>query len=240
MNALQDYLFGLADRPPPMRFRDRRDAGLVLAGKMGSYKSQPDVIVLGLPRGGVPVAYEVARELGAPLDVFVVRKLGAPGHEELAMGAIASGGIRVLNEPVLAYVPNPAEALERATARETIELDRRESEYRGSRPAPDLRGMRVILVDDGLATGATMRAAVKALRQHDVARCVVAVPVGAPDTCEELRHEVDEMVCASSPTSFHSVGQFYEDFSPTTDAEVRALLDKAANSPTQTTASSTR
>ena len=185
-------------------------------------------MVLALPRGGGPVAYEVAKELGLPLDVFFVRGLGVPGYEELAMGAIASGGVRVLNESAVAQLPDADRALRDATAHETLVMERREAEYCDGRPAPDLRGKTVILVDDGLATGATMRAAVMALRQRQVARCVVGVPVSSPATCAELRAEVDEIVCVITPKEFRAVGQFYEDFSQTTDEEVRELLAGAA------------
>ena len=166
--------------------------------------------------------------MGVPLDVFIVRKLGVPGYEELAMGAIASGGVRVLNESVVAQLPDAERALRQATAHETRELERREAEYRHGRPAPDLRGKTVILIDDGLATGATMRAAVMALKQRQVARCVVGVPVSSPETCAEFRAEVDEIVCVITPEDFRAVGQFYEDFSQTTDEEVRELLASAA------------
>jgi putative phosphoribosyl transferase len=196
-----------------------------------AYHGRTDAIVLGLPRGGVPVAYEVAQQLGLPLDVFVVRKLGVPGYEELAMGAIASGNVSVLNEDVLRTLPNSDAILEMVTAAEKIELQRREARYRQDRSAQDLRGRVVILVDDGLATGATMRAAAAALRKQGVARIVVAVPVGAPETCREMESEVDETICAIKPSSFHGVGQFYEDFSQTTDEEVRELLVKAKDRP---------
>jgi len=183
-----------------------------------------DAIVLGLPRGGVPVAYEVARRLELPLDVFVVRKLGVPGYEELAMGAIASGNVIVLNDDVMRAVPNSETLLDLVVAEEKTELSRREALYRQGRTAPDLPGCAVILVDDGLATGATMRAAAAALRKQGVAKIVVAVPVGAPETCRELEAEVDELICAFTPEHFHGVGQFYEDFSQTTDEEVREML----------------
>jgi putative phosphoribosyl transferase len=212
-----------------IQFRDREEAGRLLGGSLADYADRDDVVVLGLPRGGVPVAYEVATALGAPLDVFIVRKLGVPGFEELAMGAIASGGARVVNRSVLSQVPNAEVALRLVTEQELRELKRRESEYRGPRGPLELTGKTVILVDDGLATGASMRAAVKALRQHNVARCIVAVPVSAPDTCAELEHEVDEIVCLSTPGDFRAVGQFYDDFSQTTDAEVRELLANAAS-----------
>jgi len=210
-------------------FLDRADAGRILAEKLDKYAGRDDVIVLGLPRGGVPVAYEVAKRLCVPLDVFIVRKLGVPGFEELAAGAIASGGVRVLNEDVMRALPNANEIIESLTASETKEVERREISYRDGRPAPDLRGKTVILVDDGLATGATMRAAVKALRQRDVARIVVAAPVGAPDTCRELEGEADETICAVAPEWFQAVGQYYEDFSQTSDEEVRQFLARAAS-----------
>jgi predicted phosphoribosyltransferase len=209
-------------------FPNRAEAGRRLAEKLQRYAGREDVIVLGLPRGGVPVAYEVAQRLHAPLDVFIVRKLGVPGFEELALGAIASGGVRVLNEDVVRALPNANELVESITARELAELQRREQTYRDGRPAPELRGRIAILVDDGLATGATMRAAVKALRQLGAAKIIVAVPVGAADTCRELEQEVDETVCVMAPEWFQAVGQFYEDFSQTSDDEVRELLTRAA------------
>jgi putative phosphoribosyl transferase len=210
-------------------FINRADAGRILAEKLDKYAGRDDVIVLGLPRGGVPVAYEVAKRLRVPLDVFIVRKLGVPGFEELAAGAIASGGVRVLNEDVMRALPNADEIIESVTAKETKEVERREISYRDGRLAPELRGKTVILVDDGLATGATMRAAVKALRQRGVAKIVVAVPVGAPDTCREFEEEVDETVCAVAPEWFQAVGQYYQDFSQTSDEEVRQLLAHAAS-----------
>jgi putative phosphoribosyl transferase len=209
-------------------FPNRTEAGQLLAEKLEKYAGRDDVIVLGLPRGGVPVALEVAQRLGAPLDVFIVRKLGVPGFEELAAGAIASGGVRVLNDDVVRALPNAEQAIEAVTARETAELARREQEYRGGRAAPELRDRIVILVDDGLATGATMRAAVKALRQRDVAKIVIAVPVGPADTCREFEHEADETLCLSTPEFFQAVGQYYEDFSQISDEEVRALLLRSA------------
>jgi predicted phosphoribosyltransferase len=209
------------------RFRDRREAGRVLAQKLAGYANRPDVIVLALPRGGVPVAYEVAAALHAPLDVFLVRKLGVPGHEEYAMGAIASGGVRVLNEEVVQALGIPDFRIEAAAAREEQELARRERAYRGSRPPPDVKGRTVILVDDGLATGASMQAAVTALRRLEPARIVVAVPTAAPETCEQMRALADEVVCASTPEPFRAVGLWYEDFSQTSDEEVCALLAQA-------------
>ena len=209
-------------------FANRIEAGQLLAEKLVEYAGRDDVIVLGLPRGGVPVAFEVAHRLGAPLDVFIVRKLGVPGFEELAAGAIACGGVRVLNEDVMRSIPHADEAIEAVTARETTELERREQIYRQGRPAPELRHRIVILVDDGLATGATMRAAVKALRQSGAAKIVVAVPVGPPETCRELEEEADETICLSTPEFFQAVGQYYEDFSQTSDEDVRELLSQAA------------
>ena len=206
------------------RFPNRAEAGRLLAEKLTAYRDCGDAIVLGLPRGGVPVACEVARQLGLPLDVFVVRKLGVPGYEELAMGAIASGDVLVLNDEVMRALPNAEEILEAVRAREKVELQRRETRYRQGRPAPDLKGRVVILVDDGLATGATMRAAAIALRKQGVAKIVVAVPVGAPETCHAIRSVADETICVIMPPFFHGVGQFYEDFSQTTDEEVRELL----------------
>ena len=221
---------GLAGRA----FQDRTDAGQVLAGLLDRYRrrpppwgggaAEPDVVVLGLPRGGVPVAAEVARGLEAPLDVFVVRKLGVPGHDELAMGAIASGGVRVLNRNVVEALDIGQDVIEAVAARELKELERRDLAYRDDRPPPDVTGKVVIVVDDGLATGSTMRAAVAALRAQNPSRIVVAVPVGSPITCRELEAEADEVVCARMPTQFHAVGQWYQDFSPTTDEQIRRLL----------------
>jgi putative phosphoribosyl transferase len=211
----------------PTAFRNRTEAGRLLARRLSGYAGQPDVLVLGLPRGGVPVAYEVAQELNAPLDVFLVRKLGLPGHEELAMGAIASGGVCVLNDEVVEALRIPPQVIEMVAARELQELERRERCYRGSRPAPEVRGRTIILVDDGLATGSTMRAAVAALRRLGPARIIVAVPTAAPSTCDQFRHEADECVCDITPEPFYSVGLWYEDFSQTTDDEVRDLLDRS-------------
>lgn len=208
----------------PPRFRDRRDAGRKLAEKLTSQVNAPNVLVLALPRGGVPVADEVARALKAPLDIFLVRKLGVPGHEELAMGAVATGGISVLNREIIRGLDIPDNAIEAIAAREQQELSRRELLYRDGRPGPDVRDRTVILVDDGLATGATMRAAVQALRRQHPARIVAAVPTASPDTCEALKAEADEIVCAMTPEPFVAVGYWYEDFTQTTDDEVRALL----------------
>jgi len=208
-------------------FRDRAVAGEVLTTRLTAYASRSDVLVLALPRGGVPVAFAVAAGLDAPLDVFLVRKLGVPGHEELAMGAIATGGVRVLNESVVRGQGISPETIDRVAALEGEEMARREEVYRDGRPAAGVAGRTVILVDDGLATGATMRAAVAALRRQGPRRVVVAVPVAAPSTCKELRAEVDEVVCALTPEPFYAVGLWYEDFSPTTDAEVHDLLARA-------------
>jgi erythromycin esterase-like protein/predicted phosphoribosyltransferase len=208
----------------PGLFRDRREAGRLLADKLTDYANRLDVIVLALPRGGVPVAHEVARRLRVPLDVFVVRKLGIPGYEELAMGAIATGGTRILNEEFVKRAGIPDNLIEAVTARELKELARRDRLYRGSRLPPDVRGRTVILVDDGLATGATMLAAIRALRQQQPARIVVAVPTASPDTCEAMKAEADDVLCAVTPEPFYAVGLWYQDFSQTTDEEVRALL----------------
>jgi predicted phosphoribosyltransferase len=210
-----------------MYFRDRREAGRQLAQRLAAYANRPDVLVFALPRGGVPVAYEVARALHAPLDVFLVRKLGLPGHEELAMGAVASGGVRVLNRDVVERLQLPDELIDAVTRRELQELERRERAYRGDRPFPDVQGKTIILVDDGLATGSTMRAAAEALRQQGPARLVIAVPAGSPETCNDFREEVDEVVCAITPDPFYAVGLWYQDFSQTTDDEVRELLSAA-------------
>ncbi len=209
------------------RFRDRVEAGQYLAERLLQYADAPDAVVLGLPRGGVVVASEVARKLELPLDIFLVRKLGVPGYEELAMGAIASGGVRVMNEDVLRQISVSESTIEAVTRREERELLRREEAYRGDRPRLDVKDLTVILVDDGLATGATMRAAVKALRRQGPKRLVVAVPTAAPDTCDEFRAEVDEILCAMTPTPFYAVGAWYEDFSQTTDEEVQQLLKAA-------------
>jgi putative phosphoribosyl transferase len=221
--------------PAPQRFADRAHAGRLLADALAAYRGRDDVVVLGLPRGGVPVAYEVARALGAPLEVFLVRKLGLPGHEELAMGAIASGGVRVVNEDVVMQLQVPEAVLDRVAAHEAHELIRREIAYRGDLPPPELHGRIGILVDDGLATGSTMRAAVRALRLLGPARVVVAVPVAADPTCEALREEADEVVCVLTPPNFRAVGLWYEDFAQTEDDEVRALL-RAAREPRVTPA----
>lgn len=209
-------------------FIDRYHAGQVLAKELSMYAGRKDVIVLALPRGGVPVAYEVAKALNAPLDVFLVRKLGLPGREELAMGAVASGGVRVLNDEVVRWFRIPESTIDSVTERELRELQRREREYRKGRPFPDLSNRTVILVDDGLATGTTMQAAITALRAYKPARIVMAVPTGPPDTCEKFREEVDWAVCAATPHPFWSVGAWYEDFNQTTDQEVQRLLDRAA------------
>jgi len=209
-------------------YQDRFDAGRQLATRLSAYANRDDVVVLALPRGGLPVAYEVARALNAPLDVFLVRKLGLPGYEELAMGAIASGGGRVNNEDVLRQFRVPEDVIDGVAARELLELERREEVYRAGREGVELTDKTVILIDDGLATGSTMRAAVQALGRAGPSRIVVAVPVGAPDTCEHLRREADQVICAETPESFSAVGRWYVDFSQTTDEEVCEILNRAA------------
>jgi putative phosphoribosyl transferase len=211
-------------------FPNRRRAGQKLAASLEEYANRSDVLVLALPRGGVPVGFELARALRAPLDVFLVRKLGVPGQEELAMGAIASGGIRILNAEVVRHLGISEEVIAGVAAEEQKELERRRQMYRDARPAPALKGRTVILVDDGLATGSTMRAAVAAVRQQRPARIVVAVPVAAASTCEEFKLEVDRIICGVTPDHFHGVGEWYEDFSQTTDEEVRELLELASKS----------
>ncbi|HEU4510831.1 MAG TPA: phosphoribosyltransferase [Pyrinomonadaceae bacterium] len=209
-------------------FKDRTEAGRFLAQRLEQYANDPNVVVLALPRGGVPVAYEVAQKLKAPLDVFVVRKLGVPGYEEFAMGAIATGGIRVLDDALISQLRIPVEVVDEITATEFTELERRERLYRGSRPPVDITGQTVIIVDDGLATGFTMRAAVKALRNKNPKKIVVAVPVGERTVCESFKNDVDTVaVCATTPEPFRAVGLWYRDFSQTTDAEVQQLLRKA-------------
>lgn len=210
-----------------MIYRNRSDAGKYLAAQLAKYANRNDVLVLALPRGGVPVGFEVARALHAPLDIFLVRKLGVPGHEELAMGAISTGGVRVLNEDTVDYLRIPANVIEAVAANELRELERREHAYRGDRPEPDVREKTVILTDDGLATGSSMRAAAAGLRQQNPDRIVVAVPVSAAQTCDQYRMGVDEIICAKTPEPFYGVGMWYEDFSQTTDEEVRVLLGKA-------------
>ena len=209
------------------RFRDRFDAGRRLGEALAESVGREDVLVLGLPRGGIPVAYEVARRLAAPLDVFLVRKLGMPGHEELAMGAIASGGVRVLNDEVVHGLGVSADVIEAVADVERAELERRERVYRGARPPPAVMGRTVVLVDDGFATGSTMRAAARALRVKRPARLILAAPVGAPDTCASLRMEADEVVCLIVPSAFRAVGLWYDDFDQTSDDEVRSLLERA-------------
>jgi predicted phosphoribosyltransferase len=209
-------------------YRDRRHAGVELARRLSQYKGRHDVVVLGLPRGGIPVAYEVARAIAAPLDIFLVRKLGLPGHTELAMGAIASNGARVLNHDVVSRYGIPDEVVDAVARHEQAELERRERTYRSGRTPAELRGRVVLLVDDGLATGATMKAAVNAVRTHAPSRVVVAVPVGSPETCSELAEVADEIVCARAPHHFAAVGEWYQDFSQTTDDEVRDLLQEAS------------
>jgi len=211
-----------------IQFRDRTDAGRRLAAALASFAGQPNLLVLALPRGGVPIGYEVAHALRAPLDVILVRKLGVPGHEELAMGAIASGGVRIVSQDVVAMLGIPDRVIAAAAASEEHELARREHAYRDELPAPTIAGRTVLLVDDGLATGSTMRAAAAAVRSQRPERVVVAVPVAPAETCAALRAEVDEVVCLFSPEPFGSVGSFYENFSQITDDEVRGLLERAA------------
>lgn len=208
----------------PRSFRDRYEAGKRLAAGLVEYRSRPDVLVVAVPRGGVPVAYEVARSLAAPLDVIVVRKLGLPGQPELAMGAIASGGVRVLNPEVVRALRIPARIIDTVAARETVELERRERMYRGERPGEDPTGQTVILVDDGLATGSSMQAAIAALRARRAASIVVAVPVGPPSTCREIARLADGFVCPNQAAFFVAVGMWYENFAQTTDEEVRQLV----------------
>ena len=211
------------------RFPNRQRAGQALADALANYRGRDDEIVLALPRGGVPVAYEIAMALDAPLDVFVVRKLGMPGHEELAIGAIATGDVRVVDQSLVQSYGISHETLDRITARERLELDRRERQYRDDRPPPDLSGRSVILVDDGLATGSTMRAAVLAVRSKHPREIVVAVPVGAAETCTALQREGATVVCLATPEPFYAVGLWYEDFAQTTDEEVHELLERAAS-----------
>jgi predicted phosphoribosyltransferase len=214
---------------PSMRlFRDRRDAGRQLAERFDAYADRSDVVVLALPRGGVPVGYEIALRAGAPLDVLVVRKLGVPGHSELAMGAIASGGIEIVDQRIVTMLGISRELFEHVERHERAELARRERVFRDQRPALDVATKTVILVDDGLATGASMAAAIDALRTRDPARIIVAVPVAPPDTCESLGRRADAIVCLHTPPDMHAIGLWYEDFTQTTDDEVRALLDAVA------------
>lgn len=213
------------------QFRDRTEAGKLLANKLAGYAHREDVLVLGLPRGGVPVAFEVAHILGAPLDVLVVRKLGVPGEEELAMGAIAAGGTRVLNEDVVRMLDVPQPVIDEVTRNEQMELERRVQRYRGDRPPPQIQGRVVIVIDDGIATGATIRAAIAAVRQQQPARIVVATPVAAAETCAALRRDVNEVICLLEPEVFWGVGVWYEQFPQLTDDEVQALLALAWQPP---------
>lgn len=206
------------------RFPNRTVAGQQLAARLTSYADRSDMLVLGLPRGGVPVAYEVAKALHAPLDICLVRKLGVPAHKELAMGAIAAGGVRVLNYDVVSWLGISGKTIDEVAAKELKELQRRDRAYRGDRPQPEIRDRTVILVDDGIATGATIRAAIAVIKSQQPARLIVATPVAPPSTCEELKAEVDEVVCLMTPELFYAIGLWYEDFSQTTDDEVRELL----------------
>jgi putative phosphoribosyl transferase len=210
-----------------MLFRNRSHAGRLLAGRLSQYANDPDLLVLALPRGGVVVGFPVADALNAPLDVVIVRKLGVPGHPELAMGAIASGGVRILSKQLINHLGISMQAVEAVTAREQRELARREALYRGAAPAPQIRGRTVLLVDDGIATGATMRAAAELVRQQEPERLVIAVPVAPPSTCAELAVQADEIVCLAQPESFFAIGEFYEDFQQVSDEEVRDLLQRA-------------
>jgi predicted phosphoribosyltransferase len=210
-----------------MRFHDRTDAGRQLASLLTAHAHRHDVVVLALPRGGVPVAVEVARALGAPLDIFVVRKLGVPGHPELAMGAIATGGVQVLNDDVIDELDIPCELVEQAAVRERLELERRDCLYRGDRATPQLTDRTVIVIDDGLATGSTMEAAVSALRQHNPSRIIVAVPIGSAEACLRLKRVADDVVCADTPTPFDAVGRWYERFDQVGDEEVIGWIQKA-------------
>lgn len=207
--------------------QNRTEAGQLLAKKLTAYANRSDVLVLGLPRGGVPVAFEVATALNAPLDICIVRKLGVPGHEELAMGAIAMGGVMVLNEEVVKGLKIARPILERVAAREKLELARRDRLYRGDRPLPELHGRTVILVDDGIATGSTLKAAIAIVRQQQPKSIVVAVPVAPQSTCSQLKGQVDEVVCLMMPEPLRAIGLWYDDFLPTTDAEVKDLLARA-------------
>jgi putative phosphoribosyl transferase len=219
----------LSGEPIIMPFADRRQAGRKLASQLANYANNSDVLVLGLPRGGVPVAFEVARALRAPLDVFLVRKLGVPGHEELAMGAIATGGVRVVNEEVTNQMDISSSAIDEVARLEEQELKRRERLYRRDRAPPNVQGRTIILIDDGLATGSTMRAAATALAKMQPSKIVVAVPVAAAETCADLRSEVDEVICGATPEPFMAVGAWYSDFEQTTDQEVRELLDQISS-----------
>jgi putative phosphoribosyl transferase len=215
-------------------FADRIEAGRKLAEQLKPYANREDLIVLGVPRGGVPVAFEVAAALKAPLDILVLRKLGVPWQEELAFGAIAQGGVRVLDRKIMEMLSLTTAEVEQVTAKEQVELARREKAYRGDRPPLDVRGRTVILVDDGIATGSSMRAAIAALRQMGPAKIVLAVPVAPPSTCERLRPEVDDLICVDTPESFYAIGQFYLDFSPVGDWEVTDLLARAAGPASET------
>ena len=225
------YTTGNERNPMITQFRNRTQAGQLLARKLAKYANRSDVLVLALPRGGVPVGCEVAQTLNLPLDVFVVRKLGVPGHEELAMGAIATGGVRLLNASVVESLAISADVIDAVAARELRELERRERAYRDDQPAPEVRDRTVILVDDGIATGSTMLAAISALRQQGAVRIVVAAPTIAAETFRAMRREVDELIAVIVPEEFYGVGQWYEDFSQTSDEEVRELLAKAGRLP---------
>jgi len=217
----------MKDNGITQRFRNRTEAGRLLASNLARYANRPNVLILALPRGGAPVAFEIAQALKLPLDVFLVRKLGVPGQEELAMGAVASGNVRILQPEVIEGLGIPRLAVEAVTAEETRELARRERAFRGDRPRPQVCGRNIILVDDGLATGSTMRAAVTALKLQRPERIIVAVPVADSETCDEIKNEVDEIICLRTPTSFYAVGSWYETFPQLTDEEVREFLRNA-------------
>uniref|UniRef100_A0A832H6W2 Phosphoribosyltransferase n=1 Tax=Oscillatoriales cyanobacterium SpSt-402 TaxID=2282168 RepID=A0A832H6W2_9CYAN len=221
------------------RFQNRTEAGRLLAEQLKPYANRPKVVVLGLPRGGVPVAYEVATALQAPLDICLVRKLGVPGHRELAMGAIASGGVRVLNYDVISWLGISSKTIDHVAAAELKELQRRDRAYRGDRPQPDIHDHTVILIDDGIATGSTMRAAISVLKTQQPAHLVVAVPVAPPKVCDELQAEVNDVVCLMTPEAFYAIGIWYEDFSQTTDTEVRELLARESSHTQPSVASAT-
>lgn len=222
------------------RFQNRTEAGKLLASRLTDYANHTDILVLGLPRGGVPVAFEVAKALNLPLDICIVRKLGVPGHKELAMGAIASGGVRVLNYDVVSWLGISGKTIDEVAARELRELQRRDRAYRGDRPPLDVRDRTVILVDDGIATGSTMRAAITVLKSQQPQQMIVAVPVAPLETCNEIQAEVDKLVCLMTPEPFYAIGLWYEDFAQTTDEEVRELLAEQSTSNRQGSAVSSK
>ncbi|HEY7089331.1 MAG TPA: phosphoribosyltransferase [Tepidisphaeraceae bacterium] len=236
----REFAMSWAGSTAPFLFSDRSHAGKVLANQLQAHANEPDVLVLALPRGGVPVAYEVAKALGSPLDVFQVRKLGVPGEEELAMGALASGGILFLNRGIIESIGITPEQIDAVIQQEQAELERRDRAYRGDRPTPQINGKTVILIDDGLATGSTMRAAAEAIRRQQPKRLIIAVPTGAAETCEQLRAFADEVICAIAPSDFRAVGLWYEDFPQLNDQQVRELLAHATIPENQPNASHSR